>query len=222
MRSRPAARRCPSQRAGARFHHRGFPVLRAPFAPANLWVSLHRAIEALRPLLRSRPALAFALTMFCSIADAASHAPVAGVRAGFGASSGTDGFRQAEFVLRLPLATSFDLGEEWRALAAADLSLGRLEERDTHAAIGAVGAVLILARDKLPLSIELGVAPTLLSRHEFSRDFGQALQFTSHAGVLLQLGDFRIGYRFQHMSNARLADPNPGLNQHLFSIFLRL
>lgn len=178
--------------------------------------------SALHPRLSFVQATVLAAATLCGFAEAGVHAPAAGARIGFGASSGTDEFRLTELVARLPLAMDWDLGQEWRAQAAADLSLGRLEEDDSHATIGGIGAVMMLVRDNLPLSIELGVAPTILSRHKFSRDLGHTLQFTSHAGVLLRLGDFRIGYRFQHMSNARLANPNPGLNQHLISIFLRL
>jgi hypothetical protein len=29
---------------------------------------------------------------------------------------------------------------------------------------------------------------------------------------------WRLGYRFQHMSNAGLSQPNPGLNMHMFAL----
>lgn len=161
--------------------------------------------------------------MLCgNLSQAAADAPAAGVRIGFGASGGTDGFRQTELVARLPSAIGWVLRERWRARATLDISVGRLEDDDARATIGGLGAVLLLSREDLPWSVELGVGPSLLSRHEFSRDFGQALQFTSHAGLLLRLGDFRLGYRFQHLSNAHMARPNPGLNQHVFSLLLRL
>lgn len=161
--------------------------------------------------------------MLCSgPSPAAADAAAAGVRIGFGASAGTDGFRQTELVARLPSPLGHELGRTWRVRTALDISLGRLQDDDVRASIGGLGAVLLLVRDDLPLSIELGIGPTILGRHEFPRDFGQTLQFTSHAGLLLRLGDFRFGYRFQHMSNARMAKPNPGLNQHVFSLFLSL
>jgi hypothetical protein len=47
-------------------------------------------------------------------------------------------------------------------------------------------------------------------------------QFTSHLGVNWDFAPhWRVGYRFQHMSNAGLATPNPGLNLHIFSVSYR-
>ena len=48
-----------------------------------------------------------------------------------------------------------------------------------------------------------------------SRDLGTAFQLGSHAGVGLVFGDegqFDLGYRYQHLSNADLKSPNPGIN----------
>ena len=61
---------------------------------------------------------------------------------------------------------------------------------------------------------------TGLSRDEFgSKDLGGNFQFTSHAGLNWDFAEhFRVGYRFQHMSNAGLREPNPGLNLHLFAV----
>lgn len=47
------------------------------------------------------------------------------------------------------------------------------------------------------------------------RDMGTAFQFGSHVGVGLVFGNkgqFDLGYRFQHLSNADLKSPNPGIN----------
>lgn len=60
----------------------------------------------------------------------------------------------------------------------------------------------------------------MLSRHDFgSKDFGELFQFTSHIGLNLDLWEhLRLGYRFQHMSNAGLSGHNPGLNLHMLSM----
>ena len=70
------------------------------------------------------------------------------------------------------------------------------------------------------MSLEGGVSPTFLSQYEFgSRDFGTDIQFTSHIGLNWDFAPhWRLGYRFQHMSNAGLASKNPGLNMHLFGV----
>lgn len=177
----------------------------------------------MHPLIPVGRTLLLGLLMLAGFAQAdVPVAPAAGIRAGFGASAGADQFHQTDLVLRLPLRLDLELAGKWSARTAADLALGRLADDDTSAVIGSIGAVMILARQDAPLAFELGVAPTVLSTHRFSRNFGHSIQFTSHAGILARLGDFYLGYRFQHMSNARLARPNPGLNQHLFSILLRL
>ena len=48
-----------------------------------------------------------------------------------------------------------------------------------------------------------------------SRDMGSHIQFGSHLGLGLVFGDkgrFDLGYRYQHVSNADLESPNPGIN----------
>jgi hypothetical protein len=48
---------------------------------------------------------------------------------------------------------------------------------------------------------------------------GTDIQFTSHVGLNWDFAaHWRLGYRFQHMSNADLSRDNPGLNMHLFAL----
>lgn len=47
------------------------------------------------------------------------------------------------------------------------------------------------------------------------RDMGSAFQFGDHLGVGLMFGNkgqFDLGYRFQHLSNADIKSPNDGTN----------
>lgn len=47
------------------------------------------------------------------------------------------------------------------------------------------------------------------------RDMGSAFQFGDHLGVGLMFGNkgqFDLGYRFQHLSNADIKSPNDGIN----------
>ncbi|OJZ17035.1 MAG: hypothetical protein BGP21_08855 [Thiobacillus sp. 65-29] len=49
------------------------------------------------------------------------------------------------------------------------------------------------------------------------RDLGSAFQFGDHVGIGLmfgQRGQLDLGYRFQHVSNADIKDPNSGVNFH--------
>jgi hypothetical protein len=143
-----------------------------------------------------------------------------GVRGGFQADHSDRDFGQAEGFGNLNLPWGWNLGREWNVQSRLDLSVGWLGVRGDNAVIGTVGPSLILGRARLPLSFEGGVCPTLLSRDKFgSDDFGMQLQFTSYLGLNLDFAKhWRVGYRFQHMSNGGLATPNPGLNMHVFAL----
>jgi hypothetical protein len=143
-----------------------------------------------------------------------------GARGGFSASSSGEQFNQAEAFAGWNLPWSWDLGKEWHLQSRLDVSLGWLGDNGHDAAVGTIGPTLLLGRERLPASLEGGVGPTLLSRHEFGdKDFGTEFQFTSHVGLNWDFAPhWRLGYRFQHMSNAGLASKNPGLNMHLFGV----
>jgi hypothetical protein len=143
-----------------------------------------------------------------------------GARGGLSASSSGEQFDQAEAFANGDLPWDWDLGKKWRLQSRLDFSLGWLGDSGHNAAVGTVGPSLLLGRERLPVSLEGGVSPTLLSRHEFgSKDFGTEFQFTSHVGLNWDFAaHWRLGYRFQHMSNAGLGAKNPGLNMHLLSL----
>jgi lipid A 3-O-deacylase len=66
---------------------------------------------------------------------------------------------------------------------------------------------------------ELAVGFHLLSRTSVSpqRQFGSAFQFGDHVGAGLRFGEkgqFDLGYRYQHLSNAGIKGPNQGINFH--------
>jgi hypothetical protein len=67
--------------------------------------------------------------------------------------------------------------------------------------------------------VELGIgahyltSETITQRRQFSTNF----QFGDHVGAGIQLGKhdaFDIAYRLQHLSNAGIDHPNPGINFH--------
>ena len=66
---------------------------------------------------------------------------------------------------------------------------------------------------------ELGVGVHVLSHTSVSpqRQFGSAFQFGDHVGAGVRFGEkgqFDIGYRYQHLSNAGIKQPNQGINFH--------
>lgn len=65
--------------------------------------------------------------------------------------------------------------------------------------------------------IELSVGPRLLTSTHTSAEhnIATAFQFSDYAGIGLTVGKdrrFTAGYRFQHLSNAGIKQPNPGTN----------
>jgi hypothetical protein len=93
----------------------------------------------------------------------------------------------------------------------------------SDAAAGTLGPLLALGRERFPISVEGGSGPTLLSRWDFeTKDFGDPVQFTSHIGLYWDIAQhWRLGYRFQHMSNAGISQRNPGLNLQVMALSYR-
>ena len=65
--------------------------------------------------------------------------------------------------------------------------------------------------------LEVGAGVRLLTSPRITSDFtlGTAFQFAEFAGVGLQFGahqQYVAGYRFQHVSNGGIKEPNPGIN----------
>ena len=151
------------------------------------------------------------------------HLESVGARAGFSENQTTREFYQAEVFGNWTLPWDWDLGKKWSLQSRLDLSAGWLANIGKDAAIGSVGPTLVLGWERLPLSLEGGFSPTLLSRHDFvEKDLGTYVQFTSHVGLNWDFArHWRLGYRFQHMSNADLSKHNPGLNMHLIGLSYR-
>lgn len=143
-----------------------------------------------------------------------------GVRGGFSANESGAEFNQAEVAANFDLPWRWNAGAEWGLQTRLDLSLGWLGSSSDNAFIGTLGPSLILERKGFPLSLEGGVSPTLLSKHDLgAKNFGTKFQFTSHIGLNWDIASrVRLSYRFQHMSNAHLSEHNPGLNLHMLGI----
>jgi lipid A 3-O-deacylase len=64
--------------------------------------------------------------------------------------------------------------------------------------------------------LEAGLGVHLLSKvHIGTRDLSSALQFGTHAGLGIRFGSseqFELAWRIEHLSNAGLKEPNPGIN----------
>jgi hypothetical protein len=144
----------------------------------------------------------------------------AGVRYGFPNDGRSQGFNQAEAFLNSNLPWRWTLGTNWPLQSRLDATAGWLGRYPFNAAVVTLGPSLILRYKDFPLSLEGGASLTGITRDEFgSKDLGTRLQFTSHIGLNWDFAEhLRLGYRFQHMSNAGIREPNPGLNLHAFAV----
>lgn len=143
-----------------------------------------------------------------------------GTRFGLFHDGANSRFYQAEAFANCDLPLSWSLGADWRLQPRLDASLGWLGQSSVNAAIASCGPSLIAGAKTFPISFELGLSPTILSRYDFpSKDLGQLVQFTSHAGINFDISHrVRLGYRFEHLSNGGLSHPNPGLNLNIFAV----
>ncbi len=143
-----------------------------------------------------------------------------GTRLGFYPDGANGHFYEVDAAANWNLPWSWELGSSWRLQSRVDLSVGWLGQSSANAALGSAGPTLIGFLKTFPLSVEAGVSPTIISRSNFpSKDFGDLFQFTSHVGFSFDVAPkVRVGYRFQHMSNAGLSRHNPGLNLHMLGV----
>jgi len=74
--------------------------------------------------------------------------------------------------------------------------------------------------------LEAGIGFHYLTEKDITeKTFSTHFQFGDHISLGLEFGqrfDYRINYQFQHLSNAGIDDPNPGINFHLISFGARL
>jgi len=145
---------------------------------------------------------------------------LAGLRGGVSVYGGKDRFSQVEpFAAWRPPSCAWNFYSDWSLGGRLEGSAGWFNGQGANAFIGTLGPVLEIRKGTFPLILEGGSSPTVLSRHHFgTMNFGDDFQFTSHIGLRLEITKhFSIGWRFQHMSNAGMAHPNPGLNEQVIS-----
>jgi hypothetical protein len=146
-----------------------------------------------------------------------------GVRFGFGANDSSSDFRQTEAFVDWNLPWHWEPGKDWQLQTKLEVSagwLGEVAEHGQDSFISSGGPTFVVKHVRFPLQLEGGVSPTVLTREDFrTKDVGTLIQFTSHVGLTCDIASrVRIGYRFQHMSNAGLSRNNPGMNLHMFGL----
>jgi len=143
-----------------------------------------------------------------------------GARIGLSAFNSGPEFHQVDATAVANLPWKFDLEKACTMQSVANMAFGWLGDPGHDAFVTSAGPGLMFAHGDFPFKLEGGLAPTFISRADFgSKDLGTRFQFTSHIGLLMDMGPrLRVSYRFQHMSNGGFAYPNPGLNLHMIGV----
>jgi hypothetical protein len=160
-------------------------------------------------------------SVLCIIASAAQSADQewieAGARVGFSKEVRGENFNQLEMVAAYRLPRSWVLDSGWIVESRLNASAGVLDGGGDSAAIVSVGPGLAWINPGRQFTVEAGISPTLMTRHEFGdADFGGPFRFTS---LNSRIGkQTTAAVRIQHMSNAGIYDSNPGLDQVMLGI----
>ena len=146
-----------------------------------------------------------------------------GLRGGVNDSGNDEDFEQYEgfAVWNLPWKWQWESG--WTVGTYLEANAGVLNGDDTLAFIGAIGPGIFITGIDGIVEISMGINPTIISKHKFGdENLGGPVQFTSHVGLnIIFFNQIHIGYRFQHMSNARIYEENPGLDTHMIELGYR-
>lgn len=121
-----------------------------------------------------------------------------------------------------PNLTWWQIGDwHFSLIGEAHVAWWHTNEGDVHDNIGEIGVTPIIRFIKGSGSIrpfiEAGAGVRLLSSPTISSDFtlATAFQFAPMAGIGVQFGSrqqYQAGYRFEHISNGGIKEPNPGIN----------
>ncbi|MGF6758526.1 acyloxyacyl hydrolase [Paraburkholderia sp. GAS334] len=112
-------------------------------------------------------------------------------------------------------------GWHFSLIGEAHVAWWHSSEGDVHKNTGELGVTPVIRFIKgsgwFRPFIEAGVGVRVLTSPTISRSYtlSTAFQFADMAGVGAQFGDrqqYAAGFRFQHMSNAGIKEPNPGIN----------
>ena len=117
-------------------------------------------------------------------------------------------------------------GSSWNLVNYLELSAGSWHATDVDGShdIGDIGLTPVFRLQKAGLDgfipyAEVGVGIHGLTSTNITknRQFSTNFQFGDHVGVGLRFGEkakYDVGYRYQHLSNAGIDHPNPGINFH--------
>jgi hypothetical protein len=115
---------------------------------------------------------------------------------------------------------AWKLGEKRHLRLDLEVGFGVLHGEGTTGGFARVAPLLDLSTDGFPVSLFVTTGPVLLTEDIYGDfDLGGYFHFASAIGLKWRLRDgWSVAYRIQHLSNAGIESPNPGLDLHLFRI----
>lgn len=185
----------------------------------------HQEIPTLNTCLRARIVLAVIIFLAVVTSPSKSYSAteknnMIGIRSGILALDRDEFFYEYEVFIsrRLTSPTPIPLG---RTLSIfLDGAYGSLNAGGITGVNLILGPTFQIGIIERTLSLNIGTSAAFISQSHFGNEnLGGHLQFVSHAGFIVRL-DEEIGvtYRFQHMSNASLSHPNPGVDLHAIGV----
>jgi len=147
-----------------------------------------------------------------------------GFRYGLSDQRNEEYFRKYEFFFNWYLPWAWRPKSGWILASRLDFTGAALNAAGTTGFLGSVGPTLAVRRAGWIVGIDLGISPAFLSEDWYGReDLSGHIQFMTHGAVsLFPIKNLSIGYEFQHVSNADIEQPNPGLNMHNIRISYRI
>ncbi len=143
-----------------------------------------------------------------------------GARGGFSFANTGNRISEAEGFLDFNLPWKWDLGKDWSLQTKLNLACGWIGGGNDNAVQGSVGPAVQLFPPNFPLNLEAGSSATGMSQKVFGdENLGTYFQFTTYIGVNWDITKhIRLGYRFQHISNAGMSQHNPGINMNMLAL----
>jgi len=159
-------------------------------------------------MIRKTAAAAAAVCIYSCLCSCAAHAiDSAAVEIGYG--------DDRTVLLRLSVQELWQkemrLGQAWRLAGYWDVSAALWDNPDASTADIGLTPVFRFERERLYVEAAIGMhlVQRRISQH---RVFSTAFQFGDHIGIGMRARDYDAGIALQHLSNASIRHPNPGIN----------
>ena len=139
-----------------------------------------------------------------------------GARTGINDNRNEERFTKYEFFVNYTLPWVWRSQSGWILAPKIDLTAAALHAAGTTGFLGSLGPAVTATKQGGRLAVELGISPAYLGEDIYgNEDLSGHIQFLTHGGVTIRIiQNLSIGYEFQHISNADIQQPNPGLNMH--------